>query len=173
MKRALVGAALLSLVACVTEDTQSPVFELHSGDMDPNAPPGWPLAIGDADVVPWGAPGGLDGAFESWKGNCCINWVDGIPYTAKWRTGVKDGQSWDFYEGHVRAEPVGDDPRMSPVESVRFSHRAFQLYVAKVFEDTPERRDDPVFMEHVEKTEAMYRDRLEAAKRKEAEGASR
>lgn len=173
MKGSLIGAVLLSLVACGLEDPESPALELQSGDMDPNAPPGWPLAIGDPDVVPWGAPGGVDGAFESWKGNCCINWVDGTPYTAKWRTGVKDGQSWDFYEGHVRAEPIGDDPKMSPVESVLFTQRAFQLYVAKVFEDTPGRRNDPLFMEQIEKTNEMYRDRLEAAKLKEAGEASR
>ena len=172
MKRILCCAVFLSLVACGMDDIESPDVGLRPGDMDPNAPPGWPLAIGDPDVVPWGAPGGVDGIFESWKGNCCINWVDGIPYTAKWETGVKDGQSWDFYEGHVRAEPVGDGPKMSPVESVRFSHRAFQLHVAKVFEDTPERRNDPLFMEQIEKIEAMYRQRLEAVVSREAKAVS-
>lgn len=73
---------------------------------DPNAPEGWPLAIGEPDIKPWGRPWqrGVADDFERWTGNCCINWVDGVPYTAEWHMGEKDGLPWNFYKGHVPAE---------------------------------------------------------------------
>ena len=104
-RRAVVLVIAMSAgLACHTEG----VIEADAprvGDYDPNAPPGWPLAIGDPETVSWWAPGGVREDFDYWEGNCCINWVDGVPYTAKWRDGWKDGVNWQFYEGHVPAEP--------------------------------------------------------------------
>jgi len=80
-------------------------------NIDPNAPEGWPLAIGDPDIAPAGmGGGGIDERFEYWEGNCCINWVNGVPYTAKWRLDIKDGKLWGFYEGHVPAEKHSTEP---------------------------------------------------------------
>ena len=97
------------------------------GEDDPNAPPGWPLAIGDADVVEFLAPGGVREDFEYWEGNCCVNWVDGVPYTARWRVGMKDDQLWEYYEGHVRAEPT-----VAPSEAVRLRLRRIERNLASV-----------------------------------------
>ncbi len=82
-------------------------LELGVGDFDPKAPEGWPLAIGDRDIVPGGMAGGVAWQFETWKGNCCINWISGVPYTAKWRSeDPEDVFGWQIYEGHVEATPT-------------------------------------------------------------------
>lgn len=95
----------IGVIAC--SDGES-VNAVPDKNIDPNAPEGWTLAIGDRDYVPagLGLRGGAEEGFEYWEGNCCINWVNGVPYTAKWRLEVVDGQIWSFYEGHVPAEPV-------------------------------------------------------------------
>lgn len=103
----------LALSGCIDQDlaTMEASPELKVGDVDPNAPPGWPLVIGDPDIVPWGHPGGIAEMFDYWEGNCCINFVDGVPYTVKWEIETRDGVSVNVYMGHVRAVPsLGGDP---------------------------------------------------------------
>ena len=78
------------------------------GDMDPNAPPGWPLAIGDPDFVEIPKLGGVRYMYDDWLGNCCHHEVDGVHYTAKFSIGARDGKYYWIYEGHVKAEPQWD-----------------------------------------------------------------
>lgn len=75
------------------------------GDMDPNAPPGWPLAIGDPDFTEVPKLGSVTELFDEWLGNCCIHEVDGVHYTAKFSPGVRNGKHYWIYQGHVKAEP--------------------------------------------------------------------
>lgn len=106
----VLAAFLIALMAGCGEDASFGVAadgKPGIGDVDPNAPPGWPLRIGDADFVEWGMPGGVTDRYdETWLGNCCINVVDGVRYTAKFGIGDRNGKSYSIYEGHVRAEPV-------------------------------------------------------------------
>lgn len=101
------------------------------------------MAIGDPDIAPWGRPGGVDARFEFWKGNCCINWVDGVPYTAKWRMGDIDGIPWDFYEGHVVAKP---DTTRTYQDTTTIDAEAFRRWIeshdAEAFRRWVESHDD-------------------------------
>ena len=78
------------------------------GDMDPNAPPGWPLAIGDPDFVEVPKLGGVRAMFDDWLGNCCHHEVDGVHYRAKFSIAARNGKYYRIYEGHVKAEPQWD-----------------------------------------------------------------
>ena len=101
-------ALLLIALAAGCDDARGgfdPGGQPRVGDVDPKAPPGWPLRIGDPDFVEWAMPGGVDTGYESWLGNCCISVVDGVRYTAKFRIGTRNGKSYNIYEGHVKAEP--------------------------------------------------------------------
>lgn len=104
-----VGALLLATAAAC-----DPSVGLHDdrepgiGDRDPNAPPDWPLAIGDPDLVEAGPLGGVRFMYDGWLGNCCVHKVNGVYYTAKFSPGVKNGKLYWFYEGHVKAEPQWD-----------------------------------------------------------------
>ncbi len=161
--RAVALALALASLACDGGDVDASA-ELQVGDMDPNAPEGWPLAIGDPETVPWLMPGGVRDGFEYWERNCCINWVDGAPYTATWRTGVKDGQSWDFYEGHVPSVSKAF-PKVSALESARLGLADFEHSMNSVKENDPEGLADPEFQDFIGKYRSWAQERIERAKR--------
>ncbi len=99
-------ASGLCFVLAACQNTETEAGQLRVGDFDPKAPVGWPLAIGDRDAEITDMVEFVD-QFDSWKGNCCINWIDGVPYTAKWRLENNNMIfGWKIYEGHVRAEPT-------------------------------------------------------------------
>ena len=111
-KRAAKAVAVL-LCATVAACDDASVGVAHDGkpgigDMDPNAPPGWPLAIGDPDFVEIPKLGGVRAMFDEWLGNCCHHEVDGVHYRAKFSIGARNGKYYRIYEGHVKAEPQWD-----------------------------------------------------------------
>ena len=111
-KRAAKALAVL-LFATVAACDDASVGVPHDGkpgigDMDPNAPPGWPLAIGDPDFVEIPKLGGVRAMFDDWLGNCCHHEVDGVHYRAKFSIGARNGKYYRIYEGHVKAEPQWD-----------------------------------------------------------------
>ncbi len=97
--------ATAALAGCNGDLGVGAADELKIGDIDPKAPEGWPLAIGDRDIVPMGMAGGVGSRFEFWKGNCCINWIEGIPYTASWRE-EEALFGWKYYAERVEAKPT-------------------------------------------------------------------
>ncbi len=104
---ARLAASALCFILVVCQDSGVATDgRLSVGDYDPKAPDGWPLAVGDRDTEISNVAG-VARHFEYWKGNCCINWIDGVPYTAKWRL-EESGNifGWRIYKGHVRAEPT-------------------------------------------------------------------
>ena len=107
-KRAVRAVALLCFSVAACDDASVGVphdGKPGIGDMDPNAPPGWPLAIGDPDFVEVPKEGSVMAMFDDWLGNCCHHEVDGVHYTAKFSPGVRNGKHYWIYEGHVKAEP--------------------------------------------------------------------
>ncbi len=161
------------VLACTPGDGAVVASKLQPGDVDPNAPAGWPLAIGEPDFVSWSLPGSARDEFVFWEGNCCINWVNRVPYTAKWRTGVKDGKSWDFYEGHVPAEPIVLPAKVSRAESARLRLSQFEYEVNLVRKNDPETYSSQEYQDFLIKYRKIAEDRVsraEAADAAEVEG---
>ena len=95
---ALLGGA--TLAACVDGGGHriaegEPEAQLRIGDLDPKAPPGWPLAIGDSISDPdWFE---MVGDYPRWEGNWFVNEIDGVHYYAAFdeRRGPEPGERDD------------------------------------------------------------------------------
>ena len=95
-------AVLLFATAAACDDASVDVAhdgEPGIGDMDPNAPPGWPLAIGDPDFVEIPKLGGVRYMYDDWLGNCCHHEVDGVHYTAKFSIAPGTGNTTGYTKG--------------------------------------------------------------------------
>lgn len=111
-------AGLLVAAACDAPTTGSDGYEiaegyfipLEPGSIDPKAPPGWPLAIGD--TISWERERKMWDDFEWWEGNPFASEVDGVYYRPKFErmAGLIDmfGNSTAFADSLAWVAPWDD-----------------------------------------------------------------